>query len=142
MKEAVDKTTSSTTPSVCYWWNEYNIQPTEYECVLTYCDNATQAPNTTHNYGFTWDGAVIPLGNIVEYPCIAGMAVENSTNYKSVASTSSFVLCGPEGLLLYPEPWPQCSDTVECEDPARLIIPDEILTTYDAGPVFYLDTVR
>ena len=128
--------------SSCGWWNEYDINPTDYECVLTYCDKATEAPNITHNYAFKWDGDVIPLGDSVEYPCMEDMAVENDTTRKHNASTSSFVLCGAEGLLLYPDPWPQCSDTVECQVLKNLNIPDDIFTTYEETNVYYWDLVR
>ena len=138
----MDNTTYSTRVSSWGWWNEYDINPTDYECVLTYCDKATEAPNITHNYAFQWDGDVIPLGESVEYPCMEDMALENDTTRKHNASTSSFVLCGPEGVLLYPDPWPQCSDTVECEVLTNLKIPDDIYTTYEETNVFYWDLVR
>ena len=45
------------------------------------------------------------------------MRIENETDTKDQASTNSIVKCGSEGLLLYPDPWPQCSETVYCGDP-------------------------
>ena len=146
-KSSAKKNTYATRQSTCYWSKSYDLKPADFECVLTYCDNATESPNTTHNYAFTWDGKVVPLGQSVDYPCMENMAIENGTNWKENASTSSIVLCGPEGLFLYPSPWPQCSDTVQCEDPFSLNIPEEIYYTYDTNDtndtnVYYSNTVR
>ena len=137
-----NKKTYSTASSRCGWYNEYDHNPADYECVLTYCDNATEAPNLSHNYAYQWDEKVIPLGKYVEYPCMENMAVENNTANKVDASTSSFVLCGADGYLVYPDPWPQCSETIECELPSSLNIPADIYTTFDEDNVFYKDRVR
>ena len=85
---------------------------------------------------------MILIGKSVDYPCKGSMAVENGTNWKSKASTSASVLCGPQGLLLYPDPWPQCSDTVECEVPTALNIPNDIYTTYENTKVYYKNEIR
>ena len=103
----------------CQWSRTYTHLPTDYECVLTYCDNATTSPNVPFNYNFTWDQKVIPLGAIVDYPCQDGLALENRTEYKYQADNSSLVHCGPDGLLLYPSPWPLCSSTVSCLEPGN-----------------------
>ena len=141
-KAAGSKRTHSSILATCQWSKLYNFHPVDLECVLTYCDNATDSPNTPHNYAFEWDGEVVKLGESMEYPCKDDMAIENSTSWKHNASTSASVLCGPEGYLIYPDPWPQCSDTVQCEVPANLNIPDDIYTTYTQDTVYYTNLVR
>ena len=92
--------------------------PSELECILTYCDNATHIPNENGaNYNFSWDGELIPLYTDLAYPCKAGMRLENSTHYKGQASNMSVVSCGGDGEMKYPAEWPQCSADIECGDP-------------------------
>ena len=92
--------------------------PSELECVLTYCDNATEVPNDNGaNYNYTWDGEVIPLNTEVIYPCQDNMRIENDTYYRSDASNVSIVHCASDGYLKYPEVWPQCSLKTYCGAP-------------------------
>ena len=114
-KDAVD--TFFFIDSICLWKKVYSVYPDELECILTYCDNATESPNITHNYAFTWDEDVIKLGQDYIYPCQDEMKIENDTDTKDQATPHSVVKCGSEGLLLYPDPWPQCSGDVFCGDP-------------------------
>ena len=88
----------------------------DLECVLTFCDNPTDEPNTNGaNYNFTWDGDRIPVNTFITYPCQDDMAVENNTVWKNLSSTESQVYCDPsDGELRYPSPWPQCSETRHC----------------------------
>ena len=104
---------------MCQWDKKYSAYPDEFECVLTFCDNATEVPNTSHNYAFEWDKNVIELDDSYVYPCQEDMKIENNTDTKDQASDHSIVKCGSEGLLLYPDPWPQCSSTVYCGDPPQ-----------------------
>ena len=73
----------------------------DLECILTYCDNATEEPNNNGaNYNFTWDGNRIPIDTFVTYPCQDGMAIENATKWKNLSSTESLVFCDPsDGLM-------------------------------------------
>ena len=103
--------------SRCRWNKEHSIYPDDLECVLTFCDNATETPNITHNYAFTWDEDVIEIEDDYIYPCKEDMKIENDTDTKDDATPHSIVKCGSDGLLLYPDPWPQCSSTVYCGDP-------------------------
>ena len=91
----------------------------ELECVLTYCDNATESPNTGNNFNFVWDKNVIPLGDKVTYPCKANHAIEGDYQMKNQAPTEIEVLCGNNGELQYPDPWNQCSETITCADPGN-----------------------
>ena len=101
----------------CYWKKEYSYYPDQLECILTYCDNATEAPNMTHNYAFSWDNNVIHIDHSYHYPCKPGMRIENDTDTKYQASEYAVVRCGSDGYLRYPDPWPQCSETVHCGSP-------------------------
>ena len=92
--------------------------PSELECILTFCDNATEEPNDNGaNYNFTWDEKVIPINTEVFYPCQDGMRIENDTYNKYEASTGSVIQCAEDGLLKYPTEWPQCSDDIQCGEP-------------------------
>ena len=126
----------------CRWDKTYDNLPTDYECVLTHCDNATNTPSTTHNYNFTWDEDIIPIGGIVEYRCKDGMALENNTEYKHNASTSSYIHCLEDGLLHYPNPWTMCSETIECIHPTNLTVPDDMYTSNTKDVVYYQNTIR
>jgi hypothetical protein len=115
--------------------------PSDLECVLTYCANATLDPNIDgHNYDFNPNNTYwyasnsnrAPLGWYLWYPCKTGYSIENNTMYKESASTGFNVYCGKQGVFLYPNPWPQCSDTVACPDPgnrtdvARILLSGEL----------------
>ena len=127
-KKGSANTQAETISSTCTWYKEYSLLPSDLECVLTYCANATLLPNVDgHNYDFnpsdTWWYATnqsrAPLGWSLWYPCKNGHRVENNTLNKEGASTGFNIKCGPDGLFLYPDPWPQCSQTVECPDPGN-----------------------
>ena len=104
--------------STCLWYKNYTLLPSELECILTYCDNATEIPNENGaNYNFTWNGNVIPLNYDVIYPCKDGMRIENNTYSKYDASPLSVVNCASNGELQYPAEWPQCSGDIHCGEP-------------------------
>ena len=109
----------STYTTSCLWSKQLSIKPEDLECVLKFCDNATEYPNTPHNYNFNWNGAVIPLNTFVNYPCKNGHSLEQSVDWKHLAATVTQVKCNTTGLLEYPNPWPQCSTTVNCPDPGN-----------------------
>ena len=73
----------------------------DLECILTFCDNATEEPNSNGaNYNFTWNGWRIPIDTFITYPCQNNMAVENTTKWKNMSSTESQVYCDPsDGML-------------------------------------------
>ena len=86
---------------------------------MKFCDNATESPNTPHNYNFNWNGAVIPLNTFVNYPCKNGHSLEQSVDWKHLAAAVTQVKCNTTGLLEYPNSWPQCSTTINCPDPGN-----------------------
>ena len=115
----------------CEWNTNYTIIPAELECVLSYCDNPTDEPNTSGaNYNFVWDNNLVSLSHTLAYPCMAGMSVENNTDTKEEASTISTVVCGDKGEFIYPKEWPQCSETVTCDDPGNSL---EVNRRYESG---------
>ena len=102
----------------CLWDETYSPSIDQLECVLSFCDNITDVPNKDgSNYNFVWDRKVVPLNNVVQYPCKSGMKVENATNTKVEADSFIRIKCGEDGLFRYPSPWPKCYDSVTCEDP-------------------------
>ena len=106
--------------SSCDWYEQYSFLPSELECVLTFCDNATLEPNITHNYALDWNGtedSLILLNDDLVYPCMLNMKVQNNTSTKDNASSLSLVRCGMDGLFRYPAEWTLCSDTVQCGQP-------------------------
>ena len=104
----------------CGWYKNYTTVPADLECVLSYCDNATDAPNSNGaNYNFLWDENLVNLSHSLVYPCMDGMSVENDTDTKEEASVSSTVICGDAGEFVYPDIWPQCSDSITCADPGN-----------------------
>ena len=103
------KNTDSTFGSIdsyCYWKKEYSHYPDQLECILTYCDNATEIPNLSHNYAFSWDGGVIHIDHDYHYPCKSGMKIENDTATKDEASGYSIVRCGSDGMICITEKRP------------------------------------
>ena len=105
--------------SACNWNKKLQYLPGDLECVLTYCDNATSAPNSPHNYNFVWTGAVVPINNYLTYPCNNNHRVEQDVDWKNNAAASTQVKCKSDGTFDYPDPWPQCSTTVTCSDPGN-----------------------
>lgn len=110
---------------ICNWYENYSILPTELECVLTFCDNATLEPNLTHNYALDWNAteeSLVPLNVDLIYPCAENMKLQNETSNKKEASSFSLVRCGMDGLLHYPDVWMMCSDTVQCGQPPNVTV--------------------
>ena len=103
------------------------------ECVLSFCDNATDSPNTGNNFDFTWDQNVIPIDENVIYPCKDSHAIEGDYDYKSDAPEQVLVLCGNDGKLQYPDPWQQCSEDITCADPGK--VHDIIFVNLNRGGV-------
>ena len=64
-----------------------------------------------------WDGALVPIGEALTYPCQAHQALQNATTDKRQADTEVNVTCGEDGEFLYPDPWPMCVETVHCGEP-------------------------
>ena len=115
---ATDDIPEETITADCLWYKNYSVLPSELECILTYCDNATEEPNDNGaNYNFTWDGEVILLNSDVVYPCQDYMMIENDTYYRYDASNTSIVHCASDGFLKYPTVWPQCSLYTYCGQP-------------------------
>jgi hypothetical protein len=123
-------TPAPTISGKCQWNKKYHRVPVDLECVLAYCDNPTTAPNSDGtNHNFVWNGNVVPLNNIVQYPCKSGMRIQNETSYKYEATSYSKVKCGSDGEFRYPT-WPQCSISVSCPDPGNS---DGVNRTYLSG---------
>ena len=106
--------------ATCDWYEKYDILPTDLECVLTFCDNATLLPNISNNYALDWNNteeSLILLNQDLVYPCMEDMKLENNTSYKENATSYSLVRCGMDGMFRYPDTWTLCSDTVQCGQP-------------------------
>ena len=104
----------------------------------------TDEPNDSgSNYAFAWDNLRTPLDQDLFYPCKTNMKVENTTKWKSQvgqscssikfitifqASNGSVVRCGIDGEYIYPNPWPQCSEDINCGDPLPIQVNDPRLT--------------
>ena len=120
----IRKKNSGATPqaffgSQCQWNKTFSFTPTDLECVIKYCDNATEIPNTSHNYNFNWNQNVISINAIVNYDCKSNHAIEQNVDWKYEASARTQVLCQADGTLAYPEPWPLCSESITCADPGN-----------------------
>ena len=114
--------------SRCGWSRVLSLTPADLECVLRYCDNATDTPNTNGaNYRFTQTRTLIPLNNFFYYPCKSGHKIEQNVVWWSQAASSTPVKCKSDGEFDYPSPWPQCSSTVSCPDPGNSL---EVTRTY------------
>ena len=106
--------------SRCRWSRSLSLSPPDLECVLRYCDNATDAPNTNGaNYRFTQTRTLVSLNNYISYPCKSNHKVEQDVTWKSNAASSTAVRCKTDGEFDYPSPWPQCSETITCPDPGN-----------------------
>ena len=64
------------------------------------------------------------------YDCKSNHKIEEAVNYKENASDRITIECNQNGLLDYPEPWPQCSETISCSDPGNS---SEITRTLASG---------
>ena len=104
----------------CLWSMNYTHTPSTMECVLTYCTNPTDLPNTNgSNYNFIWNQQRVLLGGSLWYPCKNLHFVENDTTWYNEADTGTRVHCGNNGEFIYPSIWPQCSSSVSCPDPGN-----------------------
>ena len=103
--------------SDCKWNTEFQYKPSDLECVISYCDNPTTAPNSPHNYNYIWYNNVIPINSYINFPCKNNHAVEQDRDWKSEAATWTAVKCQSDGEFAYPTSWPQCSTTITCADP-------------------------
>ena len=61
------------------------------------------------------------------------MNIENDTDTKEESSTSSIIICGDDGEFKYPDPWPQCSENINCTDPGNSEGVDRV---YESGSNF------
>ena len=113
-------------PAVCDWYNNFNVAPSNLECVLTYCVNGSAIP-TLFNYATVKVNSTssgynvvaqdrINLGDFLKYGCNSSFYIQNDTNLISEASSSINVYC-ENGLFKYPEHWPICVDNIQCVDP-------------------------
>ena len=122
----------------CDWYEQYAFLPSGLECVLTFCDNATTEPNITHNYALDWNGteeSLVTLDTDLVYPCMENMRLENTTNTKDEASSSSLVRCGMDGFFRYPDNWTLCSETIQCGQPPNMT--EEGFRTWMNGVEYY-----
>ena len=71
------------------------------------------------NYDFQWNRQRTLLGNSLTYPCKNNYRVEEDVDYWSLASTGTVIECGDDGEYVYPDPWPICSETIQCADPGN-----------------------
>ena len=101
-KSTADSSKTDLLHSSCLWYKNWTILPSNLECVLSFCDNASDIPNSNGaNYNFTWNGNRIPLETFVQYPCQDGMAIENSTVWKDLSSTASQAYCDQPCRRIY-----------------------------------------
>ncbi len=115
----------------CQWYSNYTYSPSDLECVLRYCNNPTNETNTdVLNYNFQWNGWRTLLGNSLNYNCKSSHRVEEDVDFKTGASMRTVVECGSDGEYIYPDPWPICSETVECADPGNS---SEVTRTLQSG---------
>ena len=70
------------------------------------------------------------MGGNLTFQCKSDYNVEQDVDWKENASDSTTIQCGENGLLIYPDPWPQCSKTVSCPDPGNS---SEITRTLASG---------
>ena len=108
-----------TYPSQCLWYRNYSITPSDLECVISYCDNPTTSPNDDHNYNLNWNNNLVLIGQRISYPCMSGHRLEQNVQYWSNAAAQTLVQCGADGNFIYPTTWPQCSNSITCEDPGN-----------------------
>ena len=109
------------------------------ECVITYCNNATDFP-ISNNLGYVdvdrHNGNPLPLkglvdiGKHIQYNCISGRRLQNDTDDIGQADASVKVACNETGDYVYPEPWPTCEETVNCTDPG---ITEDLISTENHG---------
>ena len=112
-----DQRTWDSIQSTCRWDKTYDFLPERLQCYLRFCDNATQVPNASHGFNFTWDGQRVPLQSEVTYTCRDGWRFEADTEWKEQAGNFTEVTCGDSGELEYPSPWPNCTSLTHCPAP-------------------------
>ena len=71
------------------------------------------------NYNYSWNEEVIPVTTNVTYPCQDNQSHEGPYDLKEDAPIETIVLCGSDGEFNYPNPWPQCSHSIQCADPGN-----------------------
>ena len=129
-----DNTTHLYISATCGWYNTFDINPSDLECVLLYCDNATDLPfvneigyeriqiplgNIVTGVYDTNNPTLIPIDGIVTYVCKASHAHHADTDWLSQAPQYVNSICSENGTFEYPEPWPECFkyDNLFCPDP-------------------------
>ena len=106
--------------SRCLWYKNYSLTPSDLECVISYCDNATLDPNTNGlNYNFTGGFTLFNLSDTIIYPCNDNFSLEGDFDWKENSTNETEVVCGADGEFIYPSTWTQCSKTVYCPDPGN-----------------------
>ena len=116
----------------CQWDATYSSTPADYECILTYCDNATETVNTdpaTPNYNFTEPRTLVRIGENAAYTCRDNYRVEADLDWKSQADPGAYVPCVAnsdytDSFYEYPTVWPICltDSMIDCSpDPGNSI---------------------
>ena len=114
----------------CQWDATYSSTPADYECILTYCDNATETVNTdpaTPNYNFTEPRTLVRIGENAAYTCRDNYRVEADLDWKSQADPGAYVPCVAnsdytDSFYEYPTVWPICltDSMIDCSpDPGN-----------------------
>ena len=106
--------------SSCNWSGNFSWYAADLECVISYCDNPHDEPNSNGaNYDFSWNNALVNISGYISYPCKNWYYVEQSTSYKTHADSATLVKCNSQGEFDYPNTWPQCSNMITCSDPGN-----------------------
>ena len=106
--------------TACNWSGNFSVYPSDLECIISYCDNPIDDPNTNGaNYDFQWTNNLIKISDYMSYPCKTNYYVEQSTMWKTLADDATLVRCNASGYFDYPSTWPQCSNTITCSDPGN-----------------------
>ena len=123
-----DNTPKPNITATCSWYKTFDVNPSDIECILAYCDNATDFPfNAINNFVSVYKegsqnpydtniGSVIPLNSKINYYCKPNYRLQNDTNLKEEAENFIGVTCS-NGTLEYPSIWPTCVETIQCPDP-------------------------
>ena len=113
---------------ICNWYNVFDTVPANLECVVKYCNNATDSPIQTFNYekamilnsSTTYNFNLrerVQIGSKLAYFCNQNFYLLLDTNFNSQAGSNISIPCQSNGTFQYPEPWPVCADTITCSDP-------------------------
>ena len=127
-----ENTTATSITATCGWYNQFNLQPLDLECVLLYCDNATDYP-LVNDLGYAnikyvnltvYDPdnpGLIPLGDHIRYNCKNGYNYHDDKTWQVKAPSGVNVRCrnssSNAGTLNYPDVWQQCFESITCPDP-------------------------